>query len=68
MVKTTLKVDGMSCEHCVNAITKAVSSLVGVQYIIVYLKACAVEVDFDSNLISLEDIKQEIENQGYDVA
>ncbi|MDR3086230.1 MAG: cation transporter, partial [Christensenellaceae bacterium] len=30
MAKTVLKVEGMSCEHCVRAVTNAVNSLPGI--------------------------------------
>ncbi len=68
MVKSILKVDGMSCEHCVKAITKAVSALHGVRGVSVDLKGKTVTVEHDPVLSSLDKIKQEIESQGYDVA
>ena len=35
MAITILKVDGMSCEHCVKAITKAAGALSGVESVAV---------------------------------
>jgi copper chaperone len=67
MEKTTLKVDGMSCEHCVKAITAAACALPGVAGATVDLKAGVVTVDYDAGQISLDKIKLEIEDQGYDV-
>lgn len=67
MEKTILKVDGMSCEHCVKAITKAVSALPGIGHVNVDLKAGTVAVEYDAAQSSLESIKYEIEDQGYDI-
>jgi copper chaperone len=67
MQKTVLKVDGMSCEHCVKAITKAVGALNGVGGVQVDLKAKTVSVEHDPAQAPLDKIKAEIEDQGYDV-
>lgn len=67
MTKTTINVDGMACEHCVNAITKAVGGLTGVSDVKVDLEAKTVTIDHDLLEVSVEKIKEEIEDQGYDV-
>lgn len=67
MEKTILKVDGMACEHCVKAITKAAGTLPGVKNVAVDLAAKTVTVEYDSDKIPLEKIKLEIEDQGYEV-
>lgn len=67
MAKDIIHVDGMSCEHCVNAITKAVSALPGVSGVDVNLSGGTVTADYDSTQITLEIIKAEIEEQGYDI-
>ncbi len=66
MEKTILKVDGMSCEHCVKAVKNAVGSLPGVSSVDVDLKTKLVTVEHDSAL-SQDKIKYEIEDQGYDI-
>ena len=67
MVKTVLKVEGMSCEHCVKAVTEAVSALPGIAGAAVDLGAKTVTVEHDPAKTSLDRIKAEIEEQGYDV-
>jgi len=67
MEKTMINVDGMSCEHCVNAITKAVKALPGIAKVAVDLAAKSVLVEYDSSQTALDKIKAEIEEQGYDV-
>lgn len=66
-METILKVDGMSCEHCVKAVTKAVGALKGVTAVEVDLSAKTVTVDHDPEKATLAQIKAEIEDQGYDV-
>lgn len=67
MVKSILNVNGMSCEHCVKAITRAVSALPGVSSVYVNLKEKTVTIEHDPALSSLYNIKLEIEDQGYDI-
>jgi len=62
-----LKVNGMSCEHCVKTITDALSALPGVSAVTVDLKAKTVTAEHDPTLIDLDKIKYGIEAQGYDI-
>ncbi|WP_088006472.1 copper chaperone CopZ [Indiicoccus explosivorum] len=63
----TLKVQGMSCGHCVNAVETSVGELSGVSNVKVDLDKGEVAVAYDKNLTSLSQIKEAIEDQGYDV-
>ncbi|QNU68645.1 copper chaperone CopZ [Ruminiclostridium herbifermentans] len=63
----TLNVDGMSCSHCENSVKKAVGALNGVSNVTVDLQAKKVSIEFDSEIVSLDIIKETIEDQGYDV-
>lgn len=63
----TFNVEGMSCSHCENSVKKAVGALNGVLNVTVDLKGKKVSVEFDSEKVSLETIKDTIEDQGYDV-
>jgi copper chaperone len=67
MEKTILKIEGMSCKHCVSSITKAIEALPGIAKVAVNLAAKNVAVEYDSSQISLDKIKAKIEEQGYDV-
>jgi len=67
MKNVTLNVEGMSCSHCVNAVTNAVTALEGVSGVNVDLEGKTVTVDFDADQVSLESIKEAIEEEGYDV-
>ena len=65
-MKEILKVDGMSCNHCVNSIETNVGELAGVSAVKVDLGNKEVEVAFD-NAATLAQIKETIEDQGYDL-
>lgn len=62
-----LKVDGMSCAHCENAVKTAVGALTGVSKVTVDLAAKTVAVEFDAAKVNMGAIKNAIEDQGYDV-
>ncbi|GIP58618.1 copper chaperone CopZ [Paenibacillus sp. FSL W8-0186] len=65
MQTVTLNVEGMSCNHCVNSIEGAVSKLGASAK--VDLSAKNVTVSYDEGKLSVETIKEAIEDQGYDV-
>jgi copper chaperone len=67
MENAVIHVNGMSCQHCVNAVTNAVGALSGVSDVKVDLKAKTATVDFDKDKVTLDNIKAAIEDQGYDV-
>lgn len=65
-VKEVLKVEGMSCNNCVNAIETNVGELAGVTSVKVDLGSKEVAVEFD-NAATLAQVKETIEDQGYDL-
>ncbi|WP_264738180.1 copper chaperone CopZ [Cytobacillus firmus] len=67
MESVTLKVSGMSCGHCVKAVEGSVGKLNGVDRVAVDLNNGQVQVQFNSSEVTLEQIKETIDDQGYDV-
>ncbi|MFS0657891.1 copper chaperone CopZ [Niallia alba] len=67
MENVTLKVEGMSCNHCVKAVEGSVGELAGVSDVKVNLKEGLVDVSFNANEVALETIKETIDEQGYDL-
>ncbi|MFP4975076.1 copper chaperone CopZ [Paenibacillus sp. CN-4] len=65
MTNVTLNVEGMSCGHCVSAVEKAVGNLGASAN--VDLQAKKVTVEYDENKVTVDAIKEAIEDQGYDV-
>ena len=66
-IKKVINIEGMSCSHCVKAVTDAVKPLKGVKSVEVSLEKKQADVEYDDTLLSLETIKAAIEDQGYDV-
>jgi len=65
MTTMKLQVEGMSCQHCVRAIEKTVQQLGGSAA--VELAAGTVDVTFDESSVTLQQVKEAIEEQGYNV-
>jgi copper ion binding protein len=59
------QVPGVSCQHCVNAITKEVSALLGVQRVQVALDTKTVTVEH-ADQVATEAIIAAINEAGYD--
>lgn len=62
-----LNVEGMSCMHCVGAVKQAVNALPGVTKVEPDLASKKVVVEFDNDKVKLDDIKEKIEDAGYEV-
>jgi len=61
-----IKVKGMSCEHCVKRVTKALEDLPGVKNVKVDLKSG--EATFDKpDTVTMDDIIKAIKESGYQV-
>ncbi|MFD1955280.1 cation transporter [Paenibacillus thailandensis] len=65
MKTVTLEVNGMSCQHCVNSIEGALKQI-GAEGK-VHLSGGTVDVRYDEGKVTLQTIKETIEEQGYDV-
>jgi copper chaperone len=65
MTTEQFKVPGMSCSHCVNAVTKEVSALPGVQNVDVVLDTKLVTVAHDP-AVSTNQIVAAIQEAGYE--
>ena len=62
----TAKVKGMSCNHCVMSVTKALTNLDGIQNVQVDLQKG--EVRFDNRkAVALDKIEKAITDAGYEV-
>lgn len=63
----TYGVVGMSCQHCVDAVTAELGRLTGVEQVTVDLAAGAVTVASDGPL-SLDDVRAAVDEAGFDLA
>lgn len=64
-MQTVLKVEGMSCGHCVKSVEDALKNVGAAGT--VDLSAKTITVQYDESKLNLDAIKTAIEDQGYDV-
>jgi copper chaperone len=62
-----LNVNGMSCSHCEHAVKTAVGALDGVESVDVDLKGKKVTTKYNPAKTNPDQIRNAIEDQGYDV-
>ncbi|MCU9594219.1 copper chaperone CopZ [Caldibacillus thermolactis] len=67
MTTKTLDVKGMSCGHCKMTVEGALKKLDGVSAAQVNLEEGKVDVTFDESKVTVDKMKEVIEDQGYDV-
>jgi len=66
MEEKVLKVKGMTCEHCVKAVTNALESIKGVSDIFVSLKEGTASFKYEPS-VPLQTIKTAITDEGFEV-
>lgn len=64
-VTKTLQIKGMTCDHCVRAVTKALQGVAGVDHVAVDLGAGRARIDGPADPASLV---RAVEKQGYEAA
>ncbi len=67
MTKTTLKIEGMSCMHCVGKVEKALTGIDGVKNAKVNLDEKQADIEYDESKVSLETLKTAVTDAGYTV-
>jgi copper chaperone len=65
MAETKLAIGGMSCQHCVMAVKKALGGVPGILETDVQVGSATVK--YDESTIKKEDIEAKIEKAGYEV-
>lgn len=63
----TIFIEGMSCNHCVRHVEEALKELDGVKSVKVDLKGKKAEIELSDD-ISDQDIKNAVDEAGYDVS
>lgn len=63
---TVIKIKGMSCNHCVMAVTKALNGLQGVTDVNVDLENGQATVEHDPS-VSLKTVHEQIAKAGYEI-
>lgn len=63
-----IKIDGMTCKHCVANITEDVSEIKGVSAINISLEDKNANVSFDESAVSIDDIVATIKKLGFEAS
>jgi copper chaperone len=67
MTKESLKVEGMTCQHCVQTITDALEKIPGTNKVAVDLDKKEVQVDYNEEKINLQEISDKIVEVGFEL-
>jgi copper chaperone len=67
MSNVTLKVPDISCEHCERTITNTLQPVNGVRSVRVDIPARQVRVDYDESQVSVEKMKELLQEEDYPV-
>jgi copper chaperone len=67
LTETTIKIEGMSCNHCVARVQNALTSVAGVESAEVNLEKKQAAVKYDSSKADLEKFKEAVKEAGYKV-
>jgi copper chaperone len=65
MAETRIAIEGMSCQHCVMAVRKALGGLPGILESNVQIGSAVVK--YDENKVNKDDIEAKIEDVGYKI-
>ncbi|MBN2224012.1 MAG: heavy-metal-associated domain-containing protein [Deltaproteobacteria bacterium] len=64
---TTIKIEGMTCNHCVMAVTRALEEIDGIKNVKVDLKKGRATFD-EAQPVDMKTIREKVEDAGYRVA
>jgi len=62
----TIKISGMSCEHCVKAVTRALMDVDGIENISVSLEKNEAVFE-ETGPVDYDEVKRKIEDAGYEL-
>jgi copper chaperone len=67
MIQKILKVEGMTCQHCVQTVSKTLGKIIGVHKVDVNLDEKEVTIEFDESKVILEEVSDQIIAAGFEV-
>ena len=67
MAKKTLKVEGMTCQHCVKTITDELNGQSGVYKVEVQLDKREVKIEYDEEKTTLKQVSSRIVGLGFEL-
>ncbi|MFO8239771.1 MAG: cation transporter [Dissulfuribacterales bacterium] len=60
-----IKIKGMTCNHCVMAVTRALNEIKGIKNVKVHLEKA--EVFFEGESIDMDLVREKVKKAGYEV-
>ncbi|WLD94798.1 copper chaperone CopZ [Alkalihalobacillus sp. AL-G] len=66
-MEKTLNVKGMTCGHCKQSVTNALQELNGVDQVEVNLDEGTAKVSYEDSKVTVAQMREAVEGQGYDV-
>ena len=67
-MQKSLKVEGMTCQHCVQIISDSLKNRAGIETVGVNIDKKEVKVEYDEEKIELKEILSEISALGFEIA
>jgi copper chaperone len=67
MTQGLLKVEGMTCQHCVETITEALGTIIGTNKVAVDLDKKEVQIDYNEEETNLKEISVKILEMGFEL-
>ena len=67
MTQELLKVEGMTCQHCVETITEALGTIFGTNKVTVNLSKKEVQIDYNEGETNLKQISDKIVEMGFEL-
>ncbi len=64
----TLKVEGMTCDHCVRRVTKGLTQIDGISEVEVSLEDKQAKFKYDPSLVAMNDVIAKINDLGYEAS
>ncbi|WP_295154787.1 heavy-metal-associated domain-containing protein [uncultured Brachyspira sp.] len=66
MKNVTIKIKGMGCQNCVNAVNEELSSLEGISKVNVSLENACAEVEYDETKVNTDKMLEAIKELEYE--
>ncbi len=66
-MESSINIEGMTCGHCVESVTKALEGLTGVSEVSVELEDKSAELSYDEAKVGLSEITKAVEDAGFTV-
>ena len=67
-MQKSLKVEGMTCQHCIQIISDSLKNRAGIETVGVNIDKKEVKVEYDEEKVELEQIFNDISALGFEIA